>query len=240
MVGVKSMETLTVLRVIAEGPVTSFRYPHFAQGVHPTFEMPPPATIYGHTCSALGGWIDSPDAIRFGYTFTHRGKFEDYEHLHFEGQLNPFVRHLLFEPRLALYLDYPDLETLCRAFRSPYYPVALGRSQDLMAYTSVDIVTLEPAEQAYFEGTLLPPDLAPHIGGSTVTLTMARYVDEHRHPTWGSYSMLRGRTHFPADGILAAGAPEWVWVDPEVREWSSYPDLPRAVQFHSFVEASDA
>ncbi|MBN1427702.1 MAG: CRISPR-associated protein Cas5 [Anaerolineae bacterium] len=236
------METRTVLRVAVEGTVTSFRYPHLAETVHPTIEMPPPATIYGHVSSTLGEWLRSPYLLSFGYTFVHQGKFVDFEHLHYRDplQIQPYRRHLLFEPRLTLYLDYPDLDMLYRAFISPYYPVALGRSQDLMAYTSVDIVTLEAAEQAYFEGTLLPPDLAPQVGGNTVTLTMARYVDERRHPNWGSYAMLRGRARFPAEGVLAAGAPEWVWADPEVCEWGSYPDLPRAVWFHSFMEASDA
>jgi len=45
---------MRVLKVVAEGPITSFRYPHFMQQIHPSFQMPPPATIYGHISSALG------------------------------------------------------------------------------------------------------------------------------------------------------------------------------------------
>ncbi|MGQ9733375.1 MAG: CRISPR-associated protein Cas5, partial [Candidatus Zipacnadales bacterium] len=119
---------MEVLKVVAEGLTTSFRYPHFMQGVQPTFEMPPPATIYGHICSALGEWV-SPEGVEFAYHFTHQGTFDDVEHVHvlstksqewpsrkgltqaswdcpisIGGAVNPFKRTLLFKPRLVLYL----------------------------------------------------------------------------------------------------------------------------------------
>jgi len=103
---------MRVLKVIAEGPVTSFRYPHFVQGVHLTFEMPPPATIYGHICSAVGDYI-APNSTRFAYHFSWEAKFFDYEHLHFFGntpKMNPFRRELLFNPQLTLYLTNLDLK----------------------------------------------------------------------------------------------------------------------------------
>ncbi len=60
---------MRVLKVVLEGITTSFRYPHFMMGVQPSFPMPPPATIYGHICSALGEWID-PKGLAFAYHFT--------------------------------------------------------------------------------------------------------------------------------------------------------------------------
>ena len=51
-------DTLSVLKVVVEGAVTSFRYPHLTQGFQPTFEMPPPSTIYGHICSAAGNYVE--------------------------------------------------------------------------------------------------------------------------------------------------------------------------------------
>ena len=71
---------MQVLKVVAEGLTTSFRYPHFMQQIHPTFQMPPPATIYGHICSALGEWFD-PTGVEFAYHFTHRGDVKDVEHI---------------------------------------------------------------------------------------------------------------------------------------------------------------
>jgi CRISPR-associated protein Cas5t len=69
-----------VLKVVAEGSFTSFRYPHFIQKVHPTFEMPPPATIYGHIASVLGDWFD-PTGVQFAYHFTYQAKGVDLEHV---------------------------------------------------------------------------------------------------------------------------------------------------------------
>ena len=67
---------MLVLKVVAEGITTSFRYPHFIQTVQPTFTMPPPATIYGHIASALGNWFD-PSGVQFAYHFTFSAKIKD-------------------------------------------------------------------------------------------------------------------------------------------------------------------
>lgn len=219
---------MRVLKVVAEGLTTSFRYPHFMQGVHPTYEMPPPATIYGHICSALGEWI-SPEGVEFAYHFTHQGGFDDVEHIHvlaassgklpgtglpkvLEGAVNPFKRSLLFKPQLVLYLNRPEWEA---AFRSPYYAVVLGRSQDLFTYTHVSVVDLAQADTAYFEHTLAPYRIAFQATRGYV-VSMPRFLDyaNGRAPTFARYVVLNRRVHsrdfrrfehLPAD--------ETYWVD---------------------------
>ncbi len=203
---------MQVLKIVAEGTITSFRYPHFVQGVHPTFEMPPPATIYGHICSAVGDFI-APERTRFAYHFTYDAKFFDYEHLHFFGKdakMNPFNRELLFNPTLTLYLTDTSLAP---HFVSPRYPVVLGRSQDLMSYISVETITLHRAEQAYYTGTILDLADAREIGGRTYAVTMPRFVNAERQPTWGQYAVLRGIQEYPADGLRFRDDFE-IWVDP--------------------------
>ena len=103
---------MRVLKVVAEGLTTSFRYPHFMQQIHPSFQMPPPATIYGHICSTLGEWFD-PTGVQFAYHFTHQGQVKDIEHIIvlspaggslpdtpplkvLQGNVPPFERPLLF------------------------------------------------------------------------------------------------------------------------------------------------
>jgi len=224
---------MRVLKVVGEGLTTSFRYPHFMQGVHPTFEMPPPATIYGHICSALGEWV-SPEGVEFAYHFTYQGSFADVEHVHvlvptsgkvpdsslpkaLEGIVNPFKRTLLFKPRLVLYINRPDWE---EAFRSPRYAVVLGRSQDLFTYTSVSVVELVRAGRAYFEHTLAPYRMALQAGQGYVVL-MPRFLDyaHSRAPTFARYVVLNRRVlsdqflkfpNLPAD--------TGYWVDPTSRE----------------------
>lgn len=198
---------MRVLKVVAEGITTSFRYPHFMQGIHPSFEMPPPATIYGHVCSALGEWVD-PNGVQFAYHFTHEGECDDVEHIHvlspeggklkgteypkvLGGAVNPFKRKMFFKPRLTLYLNKPEWEN---AFRSPHYAVVLGRSQDLFTYTRVEVVELERAERAYFEHTLAPYQASLMTATGYVVL-MPRFLDyyHNRRPTFARYVILKRR-----------------------------------------------
>jgi CRISPR-associated protein Cas5t len=186
-------DTLDLLRVEIAGEVTSFRYPHFTQGYQPTYEMPPPSTIYGMICAAVGRYLtdEEREALRFGYIFRHNGKFVDYmEHLHFDDPIQPFPfdRELLFRPRLMLYLTGLDLET---AFRAPVYPIVLGRSQDLVGVQSVEWVTGQRVDQGYLEHTLLPMWMAPRIPKNVSVATMARYISPERQPEWASYALLR-------------------------------------------------
>lgn len=219
---------MRVLKVVAEGITTSFRYPHFIQQVQPTFPMPPPATIYGHIASALGEWFD-PAEVQFAYHFTYAAKIKELEHTILlspstgklkgtkypkvlEGRVNPFDREVLFQPRLTLYLNQPDWLPF---FRSPHYAVALGRSQDLFTYTSVEVVELEQAGQAYFEHTLLPYSVNRHTSRGYAVL-MPRYVDNWagRRPYFARYFIVQERIHSSQFLWFGDKSQERYWVDP--------------------------
>ncbi len=227
---------MRVIKVEAEGLVTSFRYPHFMWQKHPTFEMPPPATIYGHICSAVGEWIN-PAGLQFAYRFTFESKFEDLEHIHAGSLTMPFRRELLYRPRLILYVNRLSL---LEAFRSPRYTVVLGRSQDLFTYTQVEEVELIKAERAYYGNTLLPLDMMPRLGRG-IAVTMPRFLDYHRRraPTSGQYVVLHERVPYPPTEYEPKGSlvfntdPPTRWVDPTGPE---YKGLKPAVVFHSFVD----
>lgn len=245
---------MEVLRITAEGLTTSFRYPHFLFGSQPSYPMPPPATIYGHLCSALGAWVD-PARVAFAYQFTHAGRFQDLEHVHLlrrsrgklpdtrlpkvmEGQVNPFQREQLLLPRLTLYLNRPEWAA---AFRSPRYPVLLGRSQDLFTYLEVRCLTLQRAERAYLEHTLLPHAMAPQVMRG-LAITMPRYLDyeQGRAPRFAAYLMLEERIFLPpepGEGLRLAMPYGPYWVDPTS---PTVRGAQRAVIWHTFVDEADA
>jgi CRISPR-associated protein Cas5t len=224
---------MRVLKVVAEGITTSFRYPHFVQTIHPTFEMPPPATLYGHICSALGEWVD-PQGIEFACHFTFEGRAVDLEHIHvlkrgsgramegsdlpeaLSGNVNPFERHLLFRPRLVLYLNRPEWAA---AFRSPRYAVVLGRSQDLFTYTRVETVELAAAQQAYLEHTLMPYEMATATPRG-YTVLMPRYLDYHngRQPAFARYVVLHERVPTSELRTFVGRDAATYWIDPESPE----------------------
>lgn len=238
---------MRVLKVIAEGPTTSFRYPHFMQGIHPTFEMPPPATIYGHICSTLGEWI-SPDGIEFAYRFTFASKFDDVEHVHLvtassgkvpgttfpkvlEGTINPFKRSILFQPRLELYINKPDWYD---AFVSPRYPVILGRSQDLFTYTDISIIELIRAKHTYFEHTLIPYKMVFQTSHGYAVL-MPRYINyaQGRSSTFARYIVLRKRVHTREFLHFTDMDTETeFWIDPTS---TKYEDDHLGLIFHTFT-----
>lgn len=224
---------MRVLKVVADGLTTSFRYPQFMQQIHPSYPMPPPATIYGHIASALGEWFD-PLGVQFAYRFTYAAKVKDMEHIIvlsaatgnlkdtkipkvLEGNVNPFEREMFFQPHLTLYINRPEWEN---AFRSPRYAVALGRSQDLFTYSQVSIVELQPAGQAYFEHTLLPYSATRYTNRGFAVL-MPRFVDyaNKRRPAFASYFVVQERIHSQKDFLWFGEHPqESYWIDPETSE----------------------
>lgn len=254
---------MRALRIQASGITTSFRYPHFLVGRQPTYRMPPPATIYGHICSALGDFID-PAEVRFAYTFRHQGVADDVELLYFieagsgrlrgsslpknlEATTNPVPREVLLFPELTLYLHTAgDLDRLAHAFREPRFTVVLGRSQDLMSYASVEVVDLVESDRAYFEATLLPWSYRPRTLAG-VGVTMPRYVDpnDRRRVIWSPFVVLEDRVRLaegvtsepPNRAVIARSSPdERVWVDPTAPRLR---DLPRAVVWHDFLGEQD-
>jgi CRISPR-associated protein Cas5t len=239
---------MRVLKVVAEGLTTSFRYPHFMQQVHPSFPAPPPATIYGHMCSALGEWFD-PQGVKVAYQFTHQGIARDLEHIvvakpaggklgettHpkvLEGNINPFEREIFFRPRLTLYINRPEWLSM---FQSPRYAVVLGRSQDLFTYTSVEVIQLEQSERAYFGHTVLPYEMALQARRG-VTVLMPRFIDynRNRHPTFQRYFVVQEPVVLPNEEGLRFAEARYgpYWTDPYAPKFR---DAPLGLIFLSFV-----
>jgi CRISPR-associated protein Cas5t len=221
---------MLVTRVEIEAPVTSFRYPHFLVGRQPSYEMPPPATLYGHLCSAVGEWV-TPDDLAFGLRFTYAAKADDLEHQTIvaratgklpgsalpkvtEGSVTPTRREFLFDARLTLYVT----GDWCQAFRSPRYAVVLGRSQDLASYRSIAVVQLQPAPEAYYEHTLLPWRLRPAVVRARAE-TMARWVDysRGRQAHFDRFLIVkeRVRTTVPREWLRLSDGDAPHWIDPD-------------------------
>ncbi len=203
---------MQVLKITAEGLTASFRYPHFMMQVQPTFDMPPPATLYGHVASALGEWFD-PQGILFAVHFSYRAKQTDIETIYLftsaagrksisadlpypkamEGQPQPFERQILFFPTLTLYLTRPEWAD---AFRSPRYAVCLGRSQDLFTYRNVEVIELQTAPSVYFQDALLPYQYVQHTqSGQSVLMPRWLNYQKKRQPNFARYLVIKRRTH---------------------------------------------
>lgn len=197
------MAGLTALKVVSTAATTSFRYPRVQVGRLPTFEMPPPATIYGQVAGVLGEWFEPRD-LEFSYVFEHAGKGLDLETIHpiergsgkatlakrgwphpvnVQCSTNIQGREFLLKPRLTLYLRSSDmgfLEQLRKAFLGPYYAYVLGRSQDLATCHSAQLLELDTSEEAFFSNTLLPMEWRPYVVPGTTVLLPAAIDYERR------------------------------------------------------------
>lgn len=247
------------LKIKMDGITASFRYPHFIWGRQPTFEAPPPATIYGMICSAVGEWLD-PNSIQFAYSFSFSEKLEDLEHVHavqfgkgtftylgkkysknIEGNINPLRREFLFRPEMTLYLDRLDLEPF---FWEPRYPMTFGRSQDLLFIKSISTIELMKETKVYLEKTILPWEYRPYVTKG-ISLMMPKYIDydEDRRADLANYVLLTDRVY---DGLHGSGYRDLhtqlmignnevrnYWIDVESNKDH---DCFQGVVFHSFVD----
>lgn len=204
------MASVRVLKITTEAVTASFRYPHVQIGRLPTYEVPPPATVYGHLAGVLGEWF-KPEGLEFAYVFEHRGKAVDLETsqpiergsgkltlksrnwkfpVNVECQPNPQRREFLFRPRLTLYLQGQSalLDRFSRAFLNPEFAYVLGRSQDLATCLDVSWTELSDSDEAFFSHTILPYEWRPWVlPGSTIQLPKALNYARQREPEFGIY-----------------------------------------------------
>lgn len=251
-----------VAKVTIEAPVASFRYPHFLIGRQPSFDVPPPSTIFGHVASALGEWPSVP--FQFAYAFDSRGRAKDLEHQQIisrtsgklpgdfidplwrppepkpgkklskkeqaprllekttEAVVQPHLRDFLFDVRLELYLDPPEL---AQAFRTPVFTVVLGRSQDLASIRCVENVELLATDKGYVEKTILPGEFRRRLPWGVTTL-MPRFIGPPpvRRPAFAPYIVLRDRVYVGYDDSVSkrilnveGERNDW-WMDPATSE----------------------
>jgi len=123
-------------------------------------------------------------------------------------------------------------------FRSPRYAVVLGRAQDLMTYTSVEVVELVDADRAYFSGTLLSLADAPFIGGRFYAVTMPRFLDERRDPQWGQYAILPHSDKppiYPPENAFNVGKPSFDLLVDTAEKHPYKPEIFRGVVWHSWI-----
>ncbi|PID31198.1 MAG: type I-B CRISPR-associated protein Cas5 [Candidatus Cloacimonadota bacterium] len=149
-------------RVKITSPTASFRHPTILTGFQPTLSVPPISTIYG-LLSAVTGKYRTPEMQKVGYIFHGKDRFIDLETTYkSDGKLSrkktmtvtPDIvkREIFFEPELYLYLNE---EELAKMFKTPYFPILLGRSSDL-AFAEIKKVTLEKKDDCVLYGTTIP------------------------------------------------------------------------------------
>lgn len=253
---------MRVLKITTEAVTTSFRYPHVQIGKLPTYDLPPPATIYGHLAGVLGEWFD-PDGLEFAYVFLHKGKGTDLETAHpiergsgkptlknqgwnypinVECKPNPQRREFLLNPHMTLFLKGPDelLFRLRDSFINPAYAYILGRSQDLATCIDATWTNLVESDEAFFSHTILPYDWRPWVSpGTTVQLPKTINYLRQREPQFEVYLQVLWPPLKLYQGsretIARDRLPAVFWTDPEEKREFAECTLCRGLFFHPLV-----
>jgi CRISPR-associated protein Cas5t len=154
---------MKMYRIDISSWTASFRYPNLVAGFQPTLEVPPVSTVLGLINAAAGFYIPHKK-LALGYHFTYQGKGVDLETFYSVGDKGVptlkatqgiIKREFLFDNQLQLYT--PD-ETIASYFRSPHYPLLLGRMNDLATVGSrvrpVELTLIQNAQ--FIIGQVVP------------------------------------------------------------------------------------
>ncbi len=133
---------MNVFKIDIQSWTASFRYPNLISGVQPTLDVPPLSTVLGLINAAAGSYQQYTQ-FKIGYYFTYQAKAVDLETIYQmdknrrDAKSNVIKREFLFETFLRLYVED---EAIATCFRQPYYPLVLGRMNDL---ATVDIKSIQ-------------------------------------------------------------------------------------------------
>ncbi len=177
---------------------SSFRYPNIISGFQPTLEVPPISTVLGLLNACAGKYLFHRN-LQIGYCFQFGGKDVDLETIYQfavddngapknEVKSNVIKREFLNDCTLYIYLVDHDLVDF---FKRPYFPILLGRSNDLATIVSIDEVELKEISNASkIKGQVIP--FAGNYLPGTIQAIPKYFTDEIPRRTIGTeaYSII--------------------------------------------------
>jgi len=172
------------IRVKISGCINSFRQPDF-HTYHRTLPLPPKTTVAGMLGSALGispktvndEWVKS-NRFFMGVVGKSHGKANDlwqirkYESKQIaaykKGSADtPYktaviVRELLYDSHFSIYLtfeDDDDFKLIVDSLQNPVWALSLGREDELVKISEINVVDITEKDNLYFRNTILPFDV---------------------------------------------------------------------------------
>lgn len=215
---------MKVARIHVCGWTASFRYPTFVSGFQPSLPVPPLSTVYG-LLSAARGELVTPNETAVGFVFQSKGKAIDLETIYelqdtaLQAKSNVVRREILFEPELFLYL--PDLD-FADYFKTPAYPLLLGRSTELVAVKKIERVELVRKENARVGGTIFPFSPTLKVSGKLQALP-THFTDEMPRQAVGTQPFCLVETDFSGKSLNLRPQiyAEEIYCDTE-KDWGIY------------------
>ncbi|MBL7818850.1 MAG: type I-B CRISPR-associated protein Cas5 [Saprospiraceae bacterium] len=179
----------------------SFRYPNIISGFQPTLEVPPLSTILGLVNAAAGQYLQH-EKLELAYYFQFEGKAVDLETIYQiesnkgkptnNAKSNVVRREFLFDNFLRI---YTDSEKLVEYFRKPFFPLVLGRMNDLATVEKIAEIELsDPKTGSQISGQIVP--LNGNFLAGTVQALPVYFTDEIPRNNLGTkpYSIISCKT----------------------------------------------
>lgn len=154
----KEVNIIQVIKIRINSITASFRQPLFISSFHPTYPIPPPSTIFGLLSAAKGEYVSDKDT-KIGYIFSTEGMGQDletiYEINYKKGKTstNVYLREFLFNVSLDLYVTNLDL---IKFLKNPFYPILLGRTNDIATIDEIKVVNIKPLKNGIVRNSLIP------------------------------------------------------------------------------------
>ena len=175
--------TKSVFTIDITSWTASFRYPNIISGFQPTLEVPPLSTILGLVNAAAGQYLQH-EKLELAYYFQFGGKAVDLETIYQiesnkgkptnYAKSNVVRREFLFDNFLRIYTDN---EKLVQCFNQPFFPLVLGRMNDLATVEKMSTIELtKPKLDSQISGQIVP--LNGNFLAGTVQALPVYFTDE--------------------------------------------------------------
>lgn len=173
---------MELLRLHFKGWTATPRMPFILSGNAICLPVPPYSLLLGIIGCCVGRLVDYRETkIGFRYSYdsnatdieTRQRLIFDYKNQKIRGHdkgSDAYPREFHTNPELTVWLDRPDWKEI---FLNPIGAPALGRSQDLLTITAVEITLVESVEEAEIIGTMIPFTTKLKVPGQLVQLAEA-------------------------------------------------------------------
>jgi len=153
----------------------SFRYPNLISGLQPTLEVPPISTVLGLINAAAGHYLEHKDLL-LGYYFQYEMESEDLETIYQisskagkptnQAKSNVIKRKFLYNNFLRIYTPHKEV---AEYLAEPYYPILLGRMNDLATVERIfQLENLVAKDSSGIRGQVIP--FSHHLPGQIQAL----------------------------------------------------------------------
>lgn len=206
---------MEVFKIDITSWTASFRHPNLISGMQPTLEVPPISTVLGLINAAAGSYLKHKD-LKLGYYFEYEMEGEDLETIYqingdfkFDkrtqqvqtiAKSNVISRKFLYNNFLRL---YTDSQQVVEYLTQPYYPILLGRMNDLATIECIS--EKEKLEQNDYSdkirGQVIP--FKYHLAGQLQALPQY-FTDEFPRKNIGTqpYSIISHKSNVASNSLV--------------------------------------